>query len=186
LAFFALSIGAICYFLGLGGPYSGLSIVTDFLSGAPSLAWVAAREAAHASTAAHAEHAGMSHFTLLALSTVVALSGVGLAAYMYLGEGREAETLARKLRPLYRLSHGKFFIDQIYQGLIVWPLQALARLSYWIDRNVIDGLVNVCGHLPRVLGAGLRSLQGGLTQFYALAMVLGVVVLVAVLLKWPG
>jgi NADH-quinone oxidoreductase subunit L len=177
LAFFALSVGAT--FAAMGQPI-------DFLSGAPSLAWVAAREAAHASTAAHAEHAGMSHFTLLALSTVVALSGVGLAAYMYLGEGREAETLARKLRPLYRLSHGKFFIDQIYQGLIVWPLQALARLSYWIDRNVIDGLVNVCGHLPRVLGAGLRSLQGGLTQFYALAMVLGVVVLVAVLLKWPG
>ena len=75
--------------------------------------------------------------------------------------------LARELRPLYRLSYGKFFIDQIYQVFIVWPLRVLAAISYWVDRYVIDRLVNFVGALPGFFGAMLRSLQNGMVQFYA-------------------
>jgi NADH:ubiquinone oxidoreductase subunit 5 (subunit L)/multisubunit Na+/H+ antiporter MnhA subunit len=66
--------------------------------------------------------------------------------------------------------------------LVVWPMLGLARLSYWIDRRVIDGLVDLCGRVPLAVGAALRSLQGGMVQFYALAMVLGLLVLIGVLL----
>ena len=45
-------------------------------------------------------------------STVVALSGVGLAAFLYLGDQRQAAWLASTLRPLYNLSYGKFFFDR--------------------------------------------------------------------------
>ena len=62
-------------------------------------------------------------------------------------------------------------------ALIVWPLKLLAWLSYVIDRYVIDAAVNFCGFVPRVGGALLRSLQTGMVQFYALAMVLGMLVL---------
>jgi len=47
---------------------------------------------------------------------------------------------------------------------------------------VIDGLVDGCGYLPRLMGAFLRPVQNGLIQFYALAMVLGLLVLLGVLL----
>ena len=89
--------------------------------------------------------------------------------------------MARVLRPLYELSYGKFFIDQIYQVLIVWPLRVLATISYWVDRYVIDGLVNFVGAIPGVCGAVLRSLQNGMVQFYALAMMLGLLVLIGAL-----
>jgi NADH-quinone oxidoreductase subunit L len=79
---------------------------------------------------------------------------------------------------LYRLSHGKFFFDEIYDLLVVGPLRLLARLSYWVDRYLIDGLVDVCGSFPKgIIGAMLRPLQNGMVQFYALAMVLGLLVL---------
>ena len=61
----------------------------------------------------------------------------------------------------------------------------VAQASYWFDQRVIDGLVDLFGGLPASLGRLIRSLQIGLVQFYALAMVLGLLVLLGVLLKWP-
>jgi NADH:ubiquinone oxidoreductase subunit 5 (subunit L)/multisubunit Na+/H+ antiporter MnhA subunit len=106
---------------------------------------------------------------------VAALLGIGLAAFLYLGEQREAETLANTFRPLYRLSRGKFFFDELYNVFIVWPLRVVAVLSYVIDRFIIDGFVNLVGKLPGVLGYLLRFVQTGMVQWYAIAMVLGLV-----------
>jgi NADH-quinone oxidoreductase subunit L len=97
------------------------------------------------------------------------------------------ERLGRLMKAvrLYQLSYGKFFFDQIYNGLIVAPLRLLANVSYWFDQKVIDGLVNLGGWLPQAFGAMLRPLQNGLLQFYALAMMLGLLVLIGALLMWP-
>ena len=48
---------------------------------------------------------------------MVALAGIGLAAFLYLGNRRQVDVLARVLSPLYWLSYGKLFFDQIYRGL---------------------------------------------------------------------
>lgn len=78
----------------------------------------------------------------------------------------------------YKLSRNKFLVDEIYQLLIVFPLRLLAEASYAVDRWLVDGLVNTVGRIPPALGSLLRSLQMGLLQFYALAMVLAIVVFV--------
>ena len=83
---------------------------------------------------------------------------------------------------LYSLSYGKFFFDPIYSLLIVQPLLGVARLAAWFDRCVIDALVDFCGRLPSMFGAALRPVQGGVLQFYALAMALGLLALLGVLL----
>ncbi len=77
----------------------------------------------------------------------------------------------------YKLSLGKFYIDEIYQLLIVLPLRGFAIVCYAVDRWIVDGFVNLVGRIPLVAGGLMRSLQMGLVQFYALAMVLGVLVL---------
>jgi NADH-quinone oxidoreductase subunit L len=84
----------------------------------------------------------------------------------------------------FKLSHGKFYIDEIYNYAIVKPLEFLAEAFYGIDRFLVDGLVNSCGHLPVRIGAMLRRLQGGLIPFYGLAMVVGVLALVVVRMLW--
>jgi NADH-quinone oxidoreductase subunit L len=122
------------------------------------------------------------HIDVALVSTVTALAGVGLAGFMYLGDRKRAAKMADRLRPIYWLSYGKFFIDQIYNVVFVGPLWLLSQLSFWIDRNVIDGLVNLVGKIPPFGGALLRSLQTGMVQFYALAMVLGLIVLIGTLL----
>jgi NADH-quinone oxidoreductase subunit L len=110
--------------------------------------------------------------------------GIGSAWLLYVGRRTLLEQLTRAMDAvrLYRLSHGKFFFDEIYGFLVVGPLEGLAWLSYWVDRYLIDSLVNVCGLVPKLIGAALRPLQNGMVQFYAAAMVLGLLVLIGALL----
>jgi len=128
-------------------------------------------------------HKGLEmHMSVAAMSTVVAVAGIGLAAFMYLGKRSEAEQVAEftsTRRGLwgYKLSLNKFYFDELYDVIAVWPLKALAALSYVFDRFVIDALVNLTGWIPRAVGGLMRSLQTGMVQFYALAMILGMIVL---------
>jgi len=64
--------------------------------------------------------------------------------------------------------------------VIVLPLRGIAATCNLIDRCIVDGLVNLVGRIPPLFGGVMRSLQMGLVQFYALAMVLGIVVLFVV------
>ena len=147
-----------------------------FLARTPSLAYLEAARPA-------AAHGGV-HWVVAAWSTAAAASGIALAALLYLGPPGLLRRLTAlvDLVGLYRLSHGKMFFDQAYHLAVVWPLRGMAQLSAWVDRHLIDGLVDLCGRLPAMLGAALRSLQIGLVPFYALAMVLGLLAMLGALL----
>jgi NADH-quinone oxidoreductase subunit L len=170
LAVCSLVVGA--YFTWTGS-FAGLLSTTPVLAYGPM-------------TAAAEAHHGDSHALVSTVGTIVAVTGIGLAAFLYLGDDALVLSLKRLFAPLYVLSYGKLFFDQIYFAFFVWPLEMLARLSYWIDRRVIDGLVNLVGRIPPAVASGLRPLGSGLVQFYALAMLWGVVVLILTLLIWPA
>lgn len=127
------------------------------------------------------------HGEIAMLSTIVALSGIGVAAFLYFGDRWTLRVLTTILKPAYVLSYGKFFIDQIYELLIIVPVKALAVVAYSLDRLFVDGIVNTVGSIPKTFGRLFRHLQTGMIQFYALAMVLGLLVLVLVeaYLQWP-
>jgi NADH-quinone oxidoreductase subunit L len=124
------------------------------------------------------------HWGIAVVSTTITLLGISAAAVVYLRNGKMAARLAAFMNifGLYSLSYGKFFFDPIYSLLIVQPLLATARLAAWFDRHVIDAAVDFVGRLPSILGAVLRPAQGGVLQFYALAMALGLLALLGILL----
>jgi len=168
--------------LGVGAYFEWTHGFANLLARTPSLAYRVAAETAHG------EH---FHWGVATVSTALALLGLGLAAYLYLGDRRQVEALARFMQSpwglrLYQLSKGKFYVDQIYLVCIVWPLQLVAAVASLFDRYVIDELVNFCGRVPPAVGSVLRWLQTGMVQFYALGMVLGLLVLIAALLMWPA
>ncbi|MHB1033531.1 MAG: NADH-quinone oxidoreductase subunit L [Pirellulales bacterium] len=165
LAICALVVGA--YFEWTGG-------FARFLAMTPSLAYAPVK-----ATAAPEEF----HWNIAALSLVIAVSGVLAAAVVYLGGRTLLDRLTAALQPVYQLSYHKFYFDELYGALIVWPVRKLAGASDWLDRRVVDALVDLCGRLPPALGAVLRPLQTGMVQFYALAMVLGLLVLIGILLR---
>jgi NADH-quinone oxidoreductase subunit L len=132
---------------------------------------------------AEAAHHEINWF-VMATSTAAALFGIGAAFVMYAsGTSPLPARLAALFGPLTDLSRNKFYFDEIYAALIVWPLQGLAQLSRFLDWGLIDGiLVGGIGKIPVLMGKLPRPIQNGLVQFYALAMSLALGVLMWVLL----
>jgi NADH-quinone oxidoreductase subunit L len=131
---------------------------------------------------AESEHHHANWF-VMGISAVVFLAGIGLAGIMYAAPSSLPARAAALFGPLTDLSRNKFYLDEIYQSLFVWPLRGLASLSRFLDWGVIDGLmVGGVGKLPALAGRLPRPIQNGLVQFYALAMTLGLAVLLWVLL----
>jgi NADH-quinone oxidoreductase subunit L len=127
------------------------------------------------------------HLKIALVSTLFAVLGVGLAAFFYLGHQREVDVIARCIRPLYQLSYHKFYLDEIYMGLVVWPLRGIAWCSDACDRWLIDGLVDLCGRIPLWIGRVLRQWQVGFVPFYSLMMVVGtVLILILGRILWGG
>jgi NADH-quinone oxidoreductase subunit L len=132
-----------------------------------------------------AEHALVAVPTKLAVmfgSTVFALAGIALAWWTYALRPGLADRLAGRMQALYQLSLNKFYLDELYNFFIVQPLAGFAEFCRIFDLYVVDGLVDITGQIPRLLGVVFRPIQNGLTQFYALAMALGLVVFVVALL----
>ncbi|MCA1692199.1 MAG: NADH-quinone oxidoreductase subunit L [Actinobacteria bacterium] len=148
---------------------------------------------------------------LAALSTLVALLGVGAAAGYYLRNTwpkgfAERSSLARNG---HRILVNKYYLDALFVDGIVRSIQyPIARLAYWINQKVIDGVINGVGIGARrvagvtydvidqkvidgaVHGAGLsaegggillRQTQSGRVQQYA-AYLFGASALVALVL----
>jgi proton-translocating NADH-quinone oxidoreductase chain L len=113
---------------------------------------------------------------LMALSGIIALAGMAFAWIMYQRQPSLPGKLAAAWPGAYQLSLNKFHFDELYYAFIVKPLIGLATLCRVLDQYLVDGLVDLIGHVPRLLGARFRPVQNGLVQFYALAMVLGLTV----------
>jgi NADH-quinone oxidoreductase subunit L len=119
---------------------------------------------------------------LAAIAVAVGLVGIGLAFRLYLQ--REAderrEALKARLGWLVTLVRNKYYVDEVYATLIVWPGKTLANLvAYGFDVRVIDGAVNGVGALVGRAAVGMRRVQTGLVRRYVMAMLVGTVVILA-------
>lgn len=125
--------------------------------------------------------------SIVGLSILLALAGVGLAATMYMFRPELAGKAAQRWPRAYAWSLNKFFVDEFYTAVVVRPLQAVALIGKLFDQYLVDGLVDAVGILPRGVGDWfLKPVQNGLVQFYALATLLGLAVFVVALVSMLG
>ncbi|NRB09402.1 MAG: NAD(P)H-quinone oxidoreductase subunit 5 [Richelia sp.] len=116
-------------------------------------------------------------------SVAISVVGITLAALMYLSGNIKTSVIASKIQPLYELSLNKWYFDDIYHSVFVMGLRRLARQVLEVDFRVVDGAVNLTGFFTLVSGEGLKYLENGRAQFYALIIfgaVLGLVILFGV------
>ena len=115
---------------------------------------------------------------LTLLSALIALAGIGLAAYLYLRRPGSAAALRARFPSLYRLLLNKYYVDEIYDTALVQPIRIVSE-DLWrgIDVGVIDGAVNGAGTVVQQCAAGLRRLQTGSVRSYAASVLLGVIVI---------
>jgi NADH-quinone oxidoreductase subunit L len=120
-----------------------------------------------------------AEFGLMALSSGVALAGIGIAAYFFLWRRDAAARLAARLAWLHRLLLNKYYVDEVYDAAIVQPIKRTSERGLWkvVDAGIIDGAVNGTGSLVNGASAILRRLQTGSVRAYALSVFVGVVVI---------
>jgi NADH-quinone oxidoreductase subunit L len=129
----------------------------------------------------HNAHAG-GGLWLMYVSSAVAIAGIGLAWVRY-GDAPTADPDKAALGKLWKIWNAKYYVDEIYDRMVVQPLHRIGEICFATDRNGVDGLVWFVSAVPRGVGAGLRLLQNGVLQSYALGMVIGVAALM-IIWRW--
>jgi NADH-quinone oxidoreductase subunit L len=116
---------------------------------------------------------------LMALSVVIGLLGIALAAAMYTREKTITVPEAGRGNLLYLVSFRKFYLDEIYYAVIVVPGKWIARIVDFVDRYIIDGIVVLVSRLIYLFGLCLKYTQTGQVQTYGTVTVLGLFVFLA-------
>jgi NADH-quinone oxidoreductase subunit L len=117
--------------------------------------------------------------SLMGVSSLIALAGIGLAAFIWLKRREIADALAARFGPFYRMLLNKYYVDEIYDALIVHPIQRISREGLWrgFDVRVVDGAVNGTGAIVSSSAWLLRRFQTGSVRAYASSLFIGVVVI---------
>lgn len=130
----------------------------------------------------HAGNHEVQEWLLMGVSVVLATVGILAARAMYAKGAQRERSLATKFKLPYKLLWNKWYADEFYQLLVIGPVLAASRDFLWkfVDVIVIDGLVNGSARVVGVAAGSLRKIQSGVAQNYALLMMIGIVVLLAV------
>ena len=119
---------------------------------------------------------------MMGISSVLAIGGIAVAYLMYVASPGIAQNLKRSLSLAHKFSHEGLYLDWCGYQYIAKPFRSLASFCAFIDRWVIDTLVDCTGFLPGLFGSIIRPIQNGMVQNYAAVMLIGLVVcLVSVL-----
>ena len=148
-------------------------------------------------------HEGSIHVTATLTAFATAAAGVLLAAVMYLWRIVSPTVVAYTFRPIYSFLAHRWYFDELYDAIFVrpafavanlasgtdrgvidklidgiaWSARQLAGLDAWIDRNLVDGLVNATATATWNAGLELKKLQTGSLRQYVMFIAAGTVAL---------
>jgi len=166
LAFLSLTGG----WFALPALFGGRDYFADFLSPV-----FGAAEAGGGEVAASLEH------ILSIVAVVAATAGLLVAWRMYTGKVKRGTS-----EGLHKILYNKYYVDELYQAVVVGPLIWLSRNVFWkvVDVGVIDGTVNGIAHSTTAVGDTVRQTQSGNTRSYAVWVLVGALVVFAIIF-WP-
>ena len=131
----------------------------------------------------HALHSPGLEVVMLLISLALAIGGILLAMYMYLIDTALPERISTQFRGIYRLLVEKYYVDEMYDRLVVEPLKrGAAWLWTQVDMRIVDSTVNQAGEFVRQDSAWLSRVQSGFVRNYALSIFLGAVVVIGYLM----
>ncbi|MDF1870165.1 MAG: NADH-quinone oxidoreductase subunit L [Phycisphaerales bacterium] len=125
---------------------------------------------------------GDPHKMMYYISAGFGIVGIALAWFLHLfGRTNAAECkmdpIARMFGPIPKWAENKWYVDEIYWAILVTPLRVASHIFHWIDKLLVDGIVNLFGILPRVFAWVIRPSQSGVLQGYAVSMAGGIAIL---------
>src|SRR5947209_9170234 len=109
------------------------------------------------------------------LSVILGLLGI-LVAWRLYGQGFQYK---ENKNPLYQLVFHKYYVDEILSAVIVQPILSFGRAATrWLESGALDGGSRGVALLLRAISTGLSRLQTGYMRNYAMAILVGVVLII--------
>ena len=126
-----------------------------------------------------AHHSHSLEWGLMGVSVVIALTGISIAATMYMKNTSLPKKFTDTFPTLHRAVYNKWYIDELYDFMFVNPCKALGRFLWkGFDVLVVDGIVNGVANVVMAFSGVFRLFQSGYIYSYAISMTLGVVLII--------
>jgi NADH-quinone oxidoreductase subunit L len=119
-----------------------------------------------------------SHFDLKfsAVPVAIGLLGIFTAMWFYRKQNSRSDKLAASLNGFYKTAYNKFYIDEIYLFITKKVLfNLIGRPAAWFDKNIVDGMINLTGNTTAAISEGIKKLQSGKVQQYAIYFLVSVI-----------
>ena len=102
------------------------------------------------------------------LGTTAGLLGLGLSYSIYARRSSAPSPVSGALAPAYRASLNKFYVDELYDAVVILPTRVLGYTADFLDKYVVANLVWAVSAVPGAVGKYiLGRRQNGLLQYYA-------------------
>jgi NADH-quinone oxidoreductase subunit L len=133
-----------------------------------------------------ADHSGLDIHTDISFSIIpvlVAITGIIVATFLFASKKDSPFIISEKLGSFYRSAKSKFYIDEIYEFVTKKVLfKMVAGPAAWIDKNIVDGMMNMIARTVQVFSVSTGELQSGKVQLYAVWFLAGVCGLILLLI----
>lgn len=119
-----------------------------------------------------------TEYILMGVSTVGALVSMFVAYSIYVGKKQVPDKEGTQRGFVSNLVYNKYYVDELYERLIVKPLSGLGSIiAEFFDVYIIDGVVQFSGGVTMWVGKQMRYLQAGAIGVYVFSMVLGILII---------
>jgi NADH-quinone oxidoreductase subunit L len=114
--------------------------------------------------------------------TILTLAGILISIYIayviYVKQKRGIVADDAKRNPLSNLLYHKYYIDELYNSIIVKPIMKTSRVLYeYVEKRFLDRLVNGVGRIAVWTGNTVRYVQTGNVGFYLFMMIFGILLI---------
>jgi NADH-quinone oxidoreductase subunit L len=111
-------------------------------------------------------------------SVLISLVGIGIGFRLYFKKNDIPDRVASNISTFYKWAHNKFYFDELW--LYVTRNIIFKRISAtiaWFDRKFVDGFMDSLAYMTQAASDTIKNFQSGYIQQYALAYLLGVLIL---------
>jgi NADH-quinone oxidoreductase subunit L len=125
------------------------------------------------------------HLAFSAAPVALAALAIITAMRLYKNQSSAPSAIARALGLFYRGAYRKFYVDEVYLFITKRVVfNYIARPSAWIDRNVVDGTVNLSASVTSDTSELIRTSQGGRLQTYVVGFFAALIILLIIFMIW--
>lgn len=122
------------------------------------------------------------HLSGAVIAVAVGLAGIALATFMYLRPRDTADRISQTLGTIYQTVYNKLYIDELYEFVTKKLLfNLVARPASWIDRNIVNGIMDLFATLTLVFSDQAKYMQSGKISGYVMWFFAGTIMLILLL-----